>query len=467
MRKGSQVIGTPVVTFDTGESIEKIKDIIFDQHDNRVLALLVDEGGWLSSARIVPWDEVQAVGPDAIIIPSIQTISRAESVPLVKEILNRNNVTKGTKIVTTDGRDLGTIADLFFDEDSGAVNGYEVSGGLFADAMSGRSFVPAPQTLQIGEDVAFVPPETADQMEEQVGGIKGAANKVQENVKTTADKAQGNLKTTVEKGQEAARDAAAKAQESAQAGASQAQESMQSSANRLKEMTAEASQKAQESYEKAMEGGSSASQQQLDVDDARGRRVQTMVTTSEGRIIAAPGQIVSDPVISSARANRMEDELLVAVGLQSAAPPGQSAGAMAGDRINEAATKVTESTKSTLDRLRERLSENQQKARDESQERAIKRALGRPTTRVILDRDDDVILDTGELITNEAIERARQAGVLDILTSSVYMKEPEIPEGALHANQVGEASLENDRPGSDPPVRRLGGEGPGGRSNAA
>ena len=49
------------------------------------------------------------------------------------------------------------MVDLYFDETSGAIESYEVSGGIFADAYSGRSFVPAVQTLKIGEDYAFVP----------------------------------------------------------------------------------------------------------------------------------------------------------------------------------------------------------------------------------------------------------------------------------------------------------------------
>jgi len=61
---------------------------------------------------------------------------------------------------------------------------------------------------------------------------------------------------------------------------------------------------------------------------------------------------------------------------------------------------------------------------DDEQDR-IKRALGRPVTRVILDSQDNVILNVGEIVTHQAVKRARQAGVLDILLDSVY--EGELP----------------------------------------
>ncbi len=189
MRKGSDLIGKPVVSFDTGEQFERIQDVVFDQQNNELLGFVVAEGGWFSTARVLPLSGVQAIGPDAVIVPSKNVIISSDSDQRFRSILAHNNVLKGTKIVTTDGRDLGTLTDLYFDEHNGTVEGYEASGGLFADSYTGRSFIPAPHTLKIGEDVAFVPPETADLMEEQVGGVKGA---IQEASATVADTA-GNV----------------------------------------------------------------------------------------------------------------------------------------------------------------------------------------------------------------------------------------------------------------------------------
>jgi len=131
--------------------------VIFGQHENRVLGFLVDEGGWFSEAKVVPFQNVQAIGPDGVIVPSKESVVIADTEPAIKVVLEHKNVLKGTKIMKTDGRDLGTMVDLYFDEQTGAVEGYEASGGLFGDAATGRSFVPAPQTLRIGQDVAFVP----------------------------------------------------------------------------------------------------------------------------------------------------------------------------------------------------------------------------------------------------------------------------------------------------------------------
>lgn len=71
----------------------------------------------------------------------------------------------------------------------------------------------------------------------------------------------------------------------------------------------------------------------------------------------------------------------------------------------------------------------------------IEQALGRPVTRVILDPQDNVILNVGELITHRAVRQAEESGVLNILVSSVYIKEPEISDQELRAQEHGMAAL--------------------------
>ena len=45
----------------------------------------------------------------------------------------------------------------------------------------------------------------------------------------------------------------------------------------------------------------------------------------------------------------------------------------------------------------------------------IEDAVGRPVTKVMLDLEDRVILDLGDLITHAAVQRAHDAGSLDSL----------------------------------------------------
>ncbi|HEX6290340.1 MAG TPA: PRC-barrel domain-containing protein [Herpetosiphonaceae bacterium] len=453
MRKGTELVGKPVVAFDSGEQCESIKDLLFDQNNNQLLGFLVDEGGWFSSARVLPLQSIQSIGPDAVIVPAKNAVVNAVQVPEIHRILERNNVLRGTRIMTTDGRDLGTMVDLYFDEQTGAVEGYEVSGGLFADAYSGRSFVPAPQTLKIGEDVAFVPPETADLMEEQVGGIRAAAQSAGETLEDTTARASASLTNTVVDPAE---------QKAFVVGKSVAQDVATPDGTLLvaqgQSVTPLAAEEAErqgvlDRLYRAAGGRLTAGISQIvqgavastTIEQARGRRAQRAVRTNEGVIIAAPSQIVTEVVIDRARTYHKEQELLDAVGLSTGDAAQASASTTAtsvGERVQATAQQTRAEAGNLWDRVKASVNDFQTRTEQQTLDHRIKDALGRPVSRVILDPQDRVILNVGELITHQAIDTARQAGVLDILLSSVYDKDPDISTDELRASERGSASLE-------------------------
>ena len=90
----------------------------------------------------------------------------------------------------------------------------------------------------------------------------------------------------------------------------------------------------------------------------------------------------------------------------------QSAAATAGDLWGRFTSALSEMT----DSAGKRLDTQQTKAQLDR----IHDAIGRPVTKVFLDRDDEVILDLGDLITHQAVQRAYEAGMLDSLLASVY-----------------------------------------------
>lgn len=500
MRKGRDVIGKPVIAYDSGERIETIVDVIFDQHENCLLGFLIDEGGWFSNAKVLPLDRVQAIGVDAVIISSKDSIAPSSDYPKIHRVLEHNNILNGTKIMTIDGRDLGTLVDFYFDELTGKVEGYESSGGLFADAYSGRSFVPAPQTLKIGEDIAFVPTETAEMMQEQVGGLKAAMQNAGEKIQDTAQaagaKMQETAQVTGEKLQAAGQIAGEKLQVAGQVAGEKLQVAGQIASSRVtdaiidreaqkefligkvaqKEVIAKTGEHLvsigetitpqmarvaehldilDELYRSA--GGSlkdplsdrfGAAVAGLTVEQSEGRRVGQSVYTPEGYIVAAQGQIVTSQVIDRAKVYHQEAALLEAVGMTSSGAAQSRASTLVsatGDRLTTTTSAVgdhlQEGAAKLWDKVKETASDLQERGAEAIDDKRIMGALGRPTTRVILDTNDEVILNVGELITHRAIESARSAGLLSLLLDSVYTETPHLSLDELRAPGVGKSAL--------------------------
>ncbi len=114
---------------------------------------------------------------------------------------------------------------------------------------------------------------------------------------------------------------------------------------------------------------------------------------SNGSVVAAPGQIVTEKTIERARLYHLEEALLKSVGLsnttaaksrvESAVDTTTDKIGDTADRLQTGAERIIDWAKYQADRLRDRTAQTL----DEQQ---IKGAIGRPTTRVILDRQDNV-----------------------------------------------------------------------------
>ncbi|BAY65543.1 PRC-barrel domain-containing protein [Calothrix brevissima NIES-22] len=533
MRKGSDIIDKVVVTYDAGKKIERIQDLIFDQNRNQILGFLVEEKGLFRDAKVIPLQEVRAIGLDAIVVNSKQSVVEAHLVPAIKEILHHNIVLRGTRILTTEGLDLGGLVDLFFDEHSGLVEGYEVSGGVFADVYSGRSFVPAPETLKIGADVAFVPPETAQMMAEQVGGIQGAVNATEDKFQDSAETANRRLQTAVQtvnqQLQSSVENVNRSLQQARQNAGEQLQNATDATSSKLQDLNRDATASLTNNLIDPAEqkvyvigkqveqdvrtpdgnvlllqgqevtlvdaeaadrlgildelyratGGSltanisrnmqaaiqSTSNQignathssvanlrhsvdgvaaQVAILQAKGRRVLQTVRANDGLIIAASGQIVTESVLDRTQAYGKELELLNAAGLHLATAARSSANDTWLEtkvQLRDGASVAQKNLNSFWQALKKQSEKLQGRSTRAMKKQRIEQALGRPVTRVILDPEDDVILNVGELITHRAVHQAEESGVLNILLSSVYTKEPEISDKELRASEQGMAAL--------------------------
>ncbi|OYD91379.1 hypothetical protein CDG77_15710 [Nostoc sp. 'Peltigera membranacea cyanobiont' 213] len=535
MRKGSDVIDQVVVTSDNGKKIERIIDLIFDQKNNQILGFLVEEKGLFRNAKVIPLEEVQAIGLDAIVVNSKESVVKVHRVPAIKEILHQNLVLKGTRILTTEGLNLGVLVDLFFDEHSGLVEGYEVSGGVFADAYSGRSFVPAPETLTIGYDVAFVPPQTAQMMQEQIGGIRGAVqateDKLQESAQTANRRLQKASQAAGEQLQSSVDNVNRTLQSASQSAGEQLQAATDATSSKLQDLNRDASalltnnlvdpaeQKIfvigkhverdvltpdgsvlllqgqevtiveaeaadrmgilDELYRatggsltanisrnlKAVTESTSnqiqsvtqnsaanlrysvdglAAQARLAIQQVRGRRVLQTVRADDGLIIAASGQIVTESILDRAQIYGKEAELLSAAGLALATAVSSSANDTWLEtkvQLRDGASVAQKNLNTFWQTLKEQAEKLQGRSTRALKKQRIEQALGRPVTRVILDPQDNVILNVGELITHRAVRQAEESGVLNILVSSVYIKEPEISDRELRAQEHGMAAL--------------------------
>jgi uncharacterized protein YrrD len=152
--KAGEVIGRKVMVREGGQEIGKIKDLVVDPTGRQVIGFVVSEG-LFGGAKVAPWQALQAIGPDSVVLNAAASVVKASQAPDIKAVLDKEVNIRGLQLQSTEGKELGKIEDFRFDERTGALEGYELAGGLF----SHKSFLPMPPSIELGKDVAFVGPE--------------------------------------------------------------------------------------------------------------------------------------------------------------------------------------------------------------------------------------------------------------------------------------------------------------------
>ncbi|MDF5725512.1 MAG: PRC-barrel domain-containing protein [Rhizonema sp. PD37] len=407
MRRGSDAFGRSVIAYDTGKRIARVEDLVFAETSNKLVGILLTEARLFSSAQVIPFSSIQAFGPDVIVVPNKSAIKRVNQVSEIKKILKHSNILKGTRIVTTNGRNLGTMVDLYFDDKTGEVEGYDVSGGLFADAYSGRSFVPAPHTLHIGTDVTFVPPEVADMMEEQVGGIRGV-------MQTAAEKLQEQTQIATQTMQLAAQGANDKLQETTQAVNDKLQETTQVVNDKIQETTQAVNNKIQEV---ALSGVTSLTNTVVSPEEQKafaiGKTVKEDIFTNSGILVIARDQLVTTIITEEAEHLGVLDQVYRATGGSLSAPINQkfhSSTLAAQERLQQTTEIASEKL---LETKRTSMASLTNTAVDPVEQKIF--VVGKTVNQAVMAPDGTQLVNIGDLVTPLVAEVADSLGVLDQL----------------------------------------------------
>jgi len=215
MRKAKSLLGLNIITQLEGKNLGSVRDLIFDENSHKLIALLLTDRELFGmiDATVIPWTQVREIGPNAIMVPSEEVVIKAHADPIIAESYDQKRKLDGKKVTTQGGEDLGRVSDLYMNE-IGHVTGFEVSGGLFSDAFSGKRYMEMPSEITVGDDVILVPQEIATELErqknEEPGGLTAAtssltskAGEVYDSAKTKATEAYSNIASaSVEKQRE-------------------------------------------------------------------------------------------------------------------------------------------------------------------------------------------------------------------------------------------------------------------------
>jgi sporulation protein YlmC with PRC-barrel domain len=166
MIRATELDGRAVVDMDAAEKVGKIEKVIIDPDARRVAGFTVSHGSSLISPGTkvtLPASSVHAIGPDAVTVHGsvvVNDLAHLADLPRVSDVVGR-------KVVSRDGRLLGTVEDVLINDDDGRIVGYALNEqggmgkleGLIAGDKHAHpsSYLRADADLRAGKDLIVAP----------------------------------------------------------------------------------------------------------------------------------------------------------------------------------------------------------------------------------------------------------------------------------------------------------------------
>jgi uncharacterized protein YrrD len=202
MLKSDQLIGKPVLSRD-GQKLDTVQGVVADQMGKKILAMLVEDKS--NQVKAIPFGGIERIGQDAVIVAQGVEGMAVDAWPELATIVAGKRPYRGRDVITSNGEQVAKLHDLYFDETSGQIVGFEISQGALSDVSSGRSFVSA-DGANLGDSLiieasAFANRKSQGGLNEALskagGFLQAAASRVSNALDTAKDKLETNQKKFV------------------------------------------------------------------------------------------------------------------------------------------------------------------------------------------------------------------------------------------------------------------------------
>ena len=153
MKKSVDILGLPVISITEGRELGMSKPLLIDAPNRIVAAITIEDEDWYRGVKLIPYDNVIAVGDDAVTINNSENILTLDAAGDFETLLDDNIRVIGTKAITRTGVIQGNITEIFIGED-GSIEKCEVT-----TPEGSTSEVTADQVAIFGKEVTVISPE--------------------------------------------------------------------------------------------------------------------------------------------------------------------------------------------------------------------------------------------------------------------------------------------------------------------
>ena len=161
--QGKDLIGISVLARDPGEEVGRVKEVLVHRTLKSVVGFLVKHSRWLQQARGVPFSKAISVSRVELIVASTKSMVPFDGLRHECRSISRYGL-DSTKLVASNGHNIGRICDVYFDDKTGVIDGFEIQTGISENQLSSRVFMPLDEDVVCGEGYVLVGRNSADRL---------------------------------------------------------------------------------------------------------------------------------------------------------------------------------------------------------------------------------------------------------------------------------------------------------------
>lgn len=167
MYRAKHLIGLPVVNVATGERLASVRSLVIDLVSGQFQGLVVQRGSLFREPQALQFDQLHAIGQDAILVKDGQRTSSLTQLLAKFPQARTEDKLFGRQVLTSAGKVVGALEDVFFDPVDGAISHYLLADGLLQSLLAGPAVIPAPLQPVVGEEhviISVAPEKPGEQL---------------------------------------------------------------------------------------------------------------------------------------------------------------------------------------------------------------------------------------------------------------------------------------------------------------
>lgn len=141
MKRKDELLSLPVLNKNNGKKIGSIKNITFDPENKEIIEFIVQKKNIFNKNMVIPFKAVSCIGEFSIMI-DLPKYYMNNKVSARKDRLDSKTIEfTEFKAYSLQGKEVGKVSNFLVNENTGIIEGFEISKSFIDDIKYGRLII--------------------------------------------------------------------------------------------------------------------------------------------------------------------------------------------------------------------------------------------------------------------------------------------------------------------------------------